>query len=88
MSAGRALHRGSDLRSLIDPQTVAVAGASETAGSFGQRTLVNLANFKGKVSGVNPKYDETVGFRLNQVRVRHQKGHRISLKSQKITYDI
>lgn len=62
MNAARALYRGSDLRRLIDPQTIAVVGASETAGSFGHRTLVNLANFKGKVFGVNPKYDRTVGF--------------------------
>jgi acetyltransferase len=51
-----------DLRRLIDPRTIAVVGASETPGSFGQRTLVNLAGFGGKVFGVNPKYRETVGF--------------------------
>lgn len=62
MEAGRALYRGNDLRRLIDPKTIAVVGASETAGAFGQRTLVNLANFKGKVFGVNPKYRETMDF--------------------------
>lgn len=62
MNAGRALYRGNDLRRLIDPRTIAVVGASETAGAFGQRTLVNLANFRGKVFGVNPKYTKAVGF--------------------------
>ncbi|WP_310669365.1 acetate--CoA ligase family protein, partial [Burkholderia multivorans] len=51
-----------DLRRLVDPKTIAVVGASETPGSFGQRTLANLAGFQGKVFGVNPKYRETVGF--------------------------
>ncbi|RDJ97354.1 acetate--CoA ligase family protein [Paraburkholderia lacunae] len=58
----RAVYRMNDLRRLIDPQTIAVVGASETPGSFGQRTLANLAGFGGKVFGVNPKYRETVGF--------------------------
>jgi acetyltransferase len=62
MSNERAVYRMSDLRRLIDPRTIAVVGASETPGSFGQRTLVNLAGFSGKVFGVNPKYRETVGF--------------------------
>jgi acetyltransferase len=62
MSNERAVYRMSDLRRLIDPGTIAVVGASETPGSFGQRTLVNLAGFSGKVFGVNPKYRETVGF--------------------------
>ncbi|WP_168788214.1 acetate--CoA ligase family protein [Paraburkholderia aromaticivorans] len=58
----RAVYRMNDLRRLIDPRTIAVVGASETPGSFGQRTLANLAAFGGKVFGVNPKYRETVGF--------------------------
>jgi acetate---CoA ligase (ADP-forming) len=48
----------SDLRRLIDPRVVAVVGASETPGSFGQRTLANLSKFDGKVYAVNPKYQK------------------------------
>jgi acetate---CoA ligase (ADP-forming) len=57
----RAVYRGADLQRLIDPRTIAVVGASETPGSFGQRTLENLAGFRGRVFGVNPKYRETLG---------------------------
>jgi acyl-CoA synthetase (NDP forming) len=46
----------SDLSRLIDPRVVAVVGASETPGSFGQRTLANMSEFDGKVYAVNPKY--------------------------------
>lgn len=62
MHEERAVYRMNDLRRLVDPKTIAVVGASETPGSFGQRTLANLAGFQGKVFGVNPKYRETVGF--------------------------
>ncbi|KVQ61111.1 acetate--CoA ligase family protein [Burkholderia territorii] len=62
MYTERAVYRGGDLRGLIDPRTIAVVGASETPGSFGQRTLENLAGFGGQVFGVNPKYRETLGY--------------------------
>jgi acetyltransferase len=52
----RALYEYDDLVRLIDPRIVAVVGASETPGSFGQRTLANLSEFDGKVYAVNPKY--------------------------------
>lgn len=58
----RSVYRHADLRRLVDPRTVAVVGASETKGSFGQRTLANLANFTGRVFGVNPKYQSVEGF--------------------------
>jgi acetate---CoA ligase (ADP-forming) len=48
----------SDLRRLINPRVVAVVGASETPGSFGQRTLANMSEFDGKVYAVNPKYQK------------------------------
>ena len=60
--SGRAVYRLADLRRLVDPASIAVVGASETPSSFGQRTLANLAGFRGRVFGVNPKYRETVGF--------------------------
>ena len=52
----RELYSHDDLRRLIDPRVIAVVGASETPGSFGQRTLVNLSEFDGEVFAVNPKY--------------------------------
>ena len=52
----RDLYAHSDLRRLIDPKVVAVVGASETPGSFGQRTLANMSEFDGRVYAVNPKY--------------------------------
>jgi hypothetical protein len=41
----RETYSYSDLRRLIDPRVVAVVGASETPGSFGQRTLANMSEF-------------------------------------------
>jgi acetyltransferase len=52
----RELYSHSELVRLIDPKVVAVVGASETPGSFGQRTLANMSEFAGKVYAVNPKY--------------------------------
>ncbi|PZW44818.1 acetyltransferase [Humitalea rosea] len=62
MLIDRPAYRRADLHRLVDPRVIAVVGASETPGSFGQRTLINLAGFDGKVFGVNPKYRETIGF--------------------------
>jgi acyl-CoA synthetase (NDP forming) len=38
------------------PKSIAIVGASPRAGSFGLRTLENLANYKGAVWPVNAKY--------------------------------
>lgn len=47
------------LSKLIDPQSVAVIGASAKQGSVGYVILENLVNrFQGSVYPVNPKYDE------------------------------
>ncbi len=59
--AGRKVYRAAELRRLVDPRSIAVVGASETPGAFGQRTLANLARFQGRVFGVNPKYREVGG---------------------------
>lgn len=56
MNLSRSLYRHADLRRLIEPQVVAVVGASAKAGSFGQRTLANLQRYSGRVYGVNPKH--------------------------------
>jgi acetate---CoA ligase (ADP-forming) len=60
-TTARAVYHREDLRRLIDPQIVAVVGASETRGSFGERTLSNMSAFIGKVYGINPKYRTLLG---------------------------
>lgn len=57
----RAVYGHDDLHRLIDPKIVAVVGASETRGSFGERTLSNMADFSGKVYAINPKYQNLLG---------------------------
>ncbi len=60
-TTARALYPHDDLRRLIDPRVVAIVGASETRGSFGERTLSNLSAFTGKVYAINPKYQNLLG---------------------------
>jgi acetyltransferase len=57
----RAVYHNDDLCRLIDPKVVAIVGASETSGSFGERTLANMATFTGKVFAINPKYQSLLG---------------------------
>jgi len=59
--AARSLYQHSDLHRLIDPKVVAIVGASEARGSFGERTLSNMASFTGEVFAVNPKYQTLLG---------------------------
>jgi acetate---CoA ligase (ADP-forming) len=60
-TTARELYHHNDLRRLIDPGVVAIVGASETRGSFGERTLCNLSAFTGKVYAINPKYQNLLG---------------------------
>lgn len=48
---------------LFDPKSIAVVGASPRAGSFGNRTVANLAGYDGDVYPVNEKYDQVEGLR-------------------------
>jgi acetyltransferase len=57
----RPLYHAADLKRLINPNVVAIVGASETRGSFGERTLSNMAAFTGKVFAINPKYQSLLG---------------------------
>ncbi|SDH69302.1 MULTISPECIES: acetate--CoA ligase family protein [Bradyrhizobium] len=57
----RPLYHAADLERLINPKIVAVVGASETRGSFGERTLSNMSAFTGKVFAINPKYQTLLG---------------------------
>ncbi|MGB3488965.1 MAG: acetate--CoA ligase family protein [Xanthobacteraceae bacterium] len=60
-SITRPLYGAADLSRLINPKVVAIVGASETRGSFGERTLSNMAGFTGKVFAINPKYQTLLG---------------------------
>src|SRR5690606_16581442 len=64
MTAGagsRPVYSHEEMRRLIAPRSVAIVGASPTPGSFGERTISNLAGFTGRLYGVNPKYKEAAG---------------------------
>lgn len=60
-TAPRAVYQAGHLERLANPRSIAVVGASERPGSFGARTLENLAGFAGPVTGVNPKYATVLG---------------------------
>ncbi|MFJ7308886.1 acetate--CoA ligase family protein [Peribacillus frigoritolerans] len=52
------------LSQFFSPQSVVIVGASNTPDTIGNRTIKNFADlsFKGKVFGVNPRYQEVMGF--------------------------
>jgi acetate---CoA ligase (ADP-forming) len=54
-----------DLRRLFHPRSVAVVGASESEGSYGGQTLINLGtlSYDGQVWGVNPKRSSVHGYK-------------------------
>ncbi|MEK7862714.1 MAG: CoA-binding protein, partial [Chloroflexota bacterium] len=62
-SAGsqRGIYTRAELARLIAPRSIAVVGASPRAGSFGLRTLENLAHFRGAIWPVNAKHREIAG---------------------------
>ena len=53
------------LQAIFAPQSVAVIGATEKAGSVGRTLVTNLLDksFKGTVFPVNPKYAEVLGLK-------------------------
>ena len=57
-AADRRIYTRAELARLLAPRSIAVVGASPRPGSFGLRTLENLANFRGAVWPVNAKYDQ------------------------------
>jgi len=52
----RPIYTRAELDRLVAPKSIAIVGASPRAGSFGLRTLENLAHFRGAVWPVNAKY--------------------------------
>jgi acyl-CoA synthetase (NDP forming) len=53
----RAVYPHAELDRILNPQTIAIVGASPKAGSFGDRVLANLAGFDGEIYLVNSKYE-------------------------------
>lgn len=51
------------MEKLISPKSIAVIGATDRAGSFGERTLANLSHFKGDIFPINPGRDQVAGMR-------------------------
>ncbi len=54
--APRTLYSRADLLPLIEPQSIAVIGASARQNSFGARVLANLDAFAGRIHLVNARY--------------------------------
>lgn len=54
-----------NLHHAINPQSVAIVGASNRAGSLGRAVMENVlaAGFKGEIWPVNPKHDQVAGLR-------------------------
>lgn len=57
LPVSRPVYRRAELSKLLDPRSIAVVGASSRTGSFGERTVRNLAGFAGRLHLVNPRYD-------------------------------
>ncbi|MCL2428281.1 MAG: acetate--CoA ligase family protein [Alphaproteobacteria bacterium] len=45
------------MRKVLAPASIAVLGASNRPGAFGERALINLKQFGGRVYPVNPRYE-------------------------------
>lgn len=56
-SAPRPLYTHAQLRRLLDPQSVALIGATTRAGAFGARVAANMAGFRGRLHLVNARYE-------------------------------
>jgi acyl-CoA synthetase (NDP forming) len=54
-------YTGAEMARLMSPRSVAIVGASERTGSFGNRAMENLASFDGPVYLVNARYREIGG---------------------------
>ncbi len=57
MSESRSVFRHAQMSRTLAPKSIAVLGASNRAGAFGERAVVNLKQFGGNVYPVNPRYD-------------------------------
>ncbi len=53
----RSVYRHAQMSKVLAPTSIAVLGASTRAGAFGERALINLKQFDGRVYPVNPRYE-------------------------------
>ncbi|HSB97786.1 MAG TPA: CoA-binding protein, partial [Spongiibacteraceae bacterium] len=58
MKNSRSPYRRADLQRALSPDSIAIVGASTRAGSFGERSLSNLARYDGRIYLVNAKYQQ------------------------------
>jgi len=54
----RGVYSHHDLARLFNPRSVAVFGASPNPQSFGARTIVNMAKYRGRILRINPRYEK------------------------------
>jgi acetyl-CoA synthetase len=57
MTARGSLYPHAVLARVLNPQSVAIVGATPRPGAFGERVLHNLAGFAGRIHLVNARYD-------------------------------
>lgn len=57
MKTSRPPYSHADLQRALNPDSIAIIGASNRAGSFGERSLANLSRYDGRIYLVNAKYD-------------------------------
>lgn len=62
-AAAKNLPLGQGVGRLLAPRSVAIIGASDRPGSFGQRTQENLSRFTGELYLINPRRQEIGGVR-------------------------
>jgi acyl-CoA synthetase (NDP forming) len=60
LSKRATVYNRAELKKLLDPESVAVIGASTRPGSFGERVLHNLGHYGGRYYPVNARY-QTIG---------------------------
>ena len=58
MSESRRLYRHDELARVLNPASIAIIGASARAGAFGERVLLNLKDYGGRIYLVNSRYDK------------------------------
>jgi len=68
------------LKSLFEPESVAVFGASERNNSVGAVVLRNLVEggFKGKIFPVNPKHDKVIDSFMDSIAYVNRLGFTVS----------
>jgi acyl-CoA synthetase (NDP forming) len=58
MKISRSPYSHGELKRALNPDSIAIIGASTRAGSFGERSLSNLSRYDGRIYLVNAKYQQ------------------------------